>query len=131
MSQAISESLPREPDVGRLARSLLDQHLATQVEPLVLADAKMVVSELVNNAYEHGTGQIQLRIRLLDDRLRLEVIDEGHGAAIQVREEAVSGGGRGLRIVQTLSDGWGAFEGTTHVWAEIDTDRGDAGELPL
>ena len=29
------------------------------------------------------------------------------------------GGGQGLRIVQALSLDWGAFEGTTHVWAEL------------
>ena len=31
-------------------------------------------------------------------------------------------GGWGLHLVQTLSDRWGVYEGSTHVWFEIDRD---------
>lgn len=131
MSERISMKLDREPGCGAAARALLDERLAGMVDPVVLADAKLVATELVTNAYQHGTGAIELWVRLLDDRLRLEVVDEGQGASIHVREASVSGGGRGLRIVQTLSSGWGVFEGTTHVWAELETERSDEPERPL
>ena len=54
-----------------------------------------------------------------DDRLRLEVVDEGDGAAEVHRGPADETGGWGLRIVDAVSIRWGVFEGTTHVWCEI------------
>lgn len=117
-----SSELPRDPSCGRVARRLLQERFGDEVDPAVLADAKTVVTELVNNAYTHGHGAIELRVQMLDDRLRVEVVDQGKGASLGVREESVSGGGRGLRIVQSMSSEWGVFEGTTHVWAEIDTE---------
>jgi anti-sigma regulatory factor (Ser/Thr protein kinase) len=126
MSHAFSSELPRDPSCGRVARRLLDERLAAEVDAEVLEDAKTVVSELVNNAYQHGTGVIELRLQVLDDRVRVEVVDEGQGASVNMREEGVSGGGRGLGIVQSLACEWGVFEGTTHVWAEIDTESDEA-----
>lgn len=130
MSHAFSSELPRDPSCGRVARRLLEAHLGEDVDPAVLADAKTVVSELVNNAFLHGQGKIMLRVQLLDDRVRLEVVDEGQGASVSVREDGVSGAGRGLGIVQSLACEWGVFEGTTHVWAEIDTED-DERDLPM
>jgi anti-sigma regulatory factor (Ser/Thr protein kinase) len=131
MTETIRATLPREPNCGSLARSLLQQRLGDQLGPIVLGDAQTVLSELVNNAYVHGTGAIDVRIQLVEGHLRVEVIDEGQGAAIQVREQGVQGGGHGLQIVQSLSSAWGAFEGTTHVWAELETTREDPAQLPL
>jgi anti-sigma regulatory factor (Ser/Thr protein kinase) len=131
MTETIRSALPRDPSCGSVARRLVQKHLEGRVEPTLLGDAQMVISELVNNAYVHGTGKIELRFQLLKDRLRVEVVDEGQGAAIHVRERGPHAGGHGLNIVQTLSSSWGAFEGTTHVWAEVETSREDPEELPL
>jgi len=85
-----------------------------------LHDAELVVTELVTNAVVHGTGRIVLKTRLAGDRLRLEVVDEGTGNAPAIREQGDGdGGGWGLRIVDRLATDWGAFEGTTHVWADL------------
>lgn len=85
-----------------------------------IADAKVVVSELVNNAFLHGAGEIVLNAQLHDDALRLEVVDQGTGHAPAIREQVEDDtGGWGLQLVQALSTRWGAFEGTTHVWADI------------
>lgn len=78
----------------------------------------MVLSELVNNAFVHGQGAIRLRVSHRHDRLRIEVIDEGSGAAIHIADHAPDGGS-GLRIVDQLARRWGAYEGTTHVWADL------------
>jgi anti-sigma regulatory factor (Ser/Thr protein kinase) len=84
-------------------------------------DAKLVATELVNNAVVPGEGRITLRAELREDAVRVEVIDEGSGNAPQIRAEAEGdgSGGRGLRIVDALSVRWGTFEGTTHVWADV------------
>ncbi len=80
-----------------------------------------MVSELVTNAVRHGTGRIMLRADLDEDRMLVEVIDEGGGLERAIREhdfEAVEG--FGLRIVDAESSRWGAHEGTTHVWFELE-----------
>ena len=82
-------------------------------------DALLVVSELVTNAYEHGTGKIELKLRIVDDELQVEVTDEGRGAAVGIREHDIDEGGLGLRIVDQLANRWGVYEGTTHVWAKL------------
>jgi anti-sigma regulatory factor (Ser/Thr protein kinase) len=80
----------------------------------------LVSSELVSNAYKHGDGKIELRLRLLGDRLRVEVIDEGRDQVPEVRPEpGDETGGWGLQIVQRVALQWGVFEGTTHVWADL------------
>ncbi|MBV8430237.1 MAG: ATP-binding protein, partial [Solirubrobacterales bacterium] len=62
--------------------------------------ARLVSSELVTNALLHGKGQIELRLRVLEDFLRIEVVDQGVDQAPAVRqEEADESGGWGLRIV--------------------------------
>ena len=51
----------------------------------------------------------------------MEVIDEGTGAAVNVRPTPTLTleHGHVLRIVEQLATSWGAFEGTTHVWAVL------------
>ena len=131
MTDTIRATLPRDPSCGSVARHLLQDRLADQLEPTVLGDAQTVLSELVNNAYVHGSGTIELQIQLLSARLRIEVIDQGQGATLQVREWGAEGGGHGLLVVQSLSNAWGVFEGTTHVWAELETARAEPSQLPL
>jgi anti-sigma regulatory factor (Ser/Thr protein kinase) len=113
--------LPRSPDAGRQARAFVERHCGTDVADRVVRDAKLLATELVNNAVIHGEGRITLRAQIRDDAIRVEVIDEGSGNVPAIREEGEGDepGGRGLRIVEALSARWGTFEGTTHVWADI------------
>jgi serine/threonine-protein kinase RsbW len=109
---------------GRQARSYLDRSIGGDVPARRLGDAKLVATELVNNAVIHGEGRITLRVERHADTVRIEVVDEGIGNAPAIREEARSddAGGRGLRIVDALAARWGTFEGTTHVWADLPLD---------
>jgi anti-sigma regulatory factor (Ser/Thr protein kinase) len=113
--------LPRSPDAGRRARAFVERHCGPDLADRVVRDAKLIVTELANNAVVHGEGRITLRAQLRDDAIRVEVIDEGSGNVPTIREEAEADGpgGRGLQIVDALSARWGTFEGTTHVWADI------------
>ena len=131
MTETIRATLPREPNCGSVARHLLPDRLADQLEPTVLGDAQTVLSELVNNAYVHGTGRSSCRSsysRPAADRGDRRGPRRGDpGPSSRVAE----GGGHGLQIVQSLSNAWGVFEGTTHVWAELETAREDPAQLPL
>jgi anti-sigma regulatory factor (Ser/Thr protein kinase) len=120
VSGQVTVRLPRDPRCGAIARRELEKHAGKALRPLALADAKTVLVELVNNAYRHGEGAIELRLRLLSDRLRIDVIDEGGGGPIRIKDRLIPGlGGYGLRLVDSLAVRWGAGESRSHVWAEV------------
>jgi anti-sigma regulatory factor (Ser/Thr protein kinase) len=123
MESLVVLNLPRDRSCAAVARRTIEEH-GSGLDPETLGDVKAVASELVDNAYLHGCGQIRLRLDRRFDRIRVEVIDEGEGAAIAVNQQPSPKGGYGLRIVEELSRAWGAFEGTTHVWAEITVTAG-------
>ena len=113
--ELVRARLPGDVSSGAVARRLVEAHLgAASADELV--DVQTVVSELVNNAFLHGKGAIELRISNRRGRGRIEVIDEGQGTAAQVKQRD---GHRGLDIVGALSLAWGTNEGSTHVWAEL------------
>jgi len=114
--------LPRSVTCAAEARRVAGQWLADAVSARRRDNALLVVSELVTNAYEHGEGRIELKLRLVDDEVQVEVTDEGQGSAVAIREQAIEEGGLGLKIVEQLSNRWGVYEGTTHVWAKLPID---------
>jgi anti-sigma regulatory factor (Ser/Thr protein kinase) len=113
--------LRHDPGAVREAREFVAALLhERQAAPKAVDRAMLVSSELVTNALEHGEGRIELRIGLGDDRVRIEVIDEGADQAPAVRQQTDDQtGGWGLQIVDQLALQWGVFEGTTHVWADL------------
>jgi hypothetical protein len=113
--ELVRARIPRDPACGAIARGLIEEHLGT-ASAKELADAKTVASELVNNAFLHGKGTIELRITNRRACARIAVIDEGEGAAVRAGH---SDGCHGLDIVDALSVAWGVAKGSTHVWAEL------------
>ena len=113
--------LPRNPGAAGEARRFVDRLLRDQgASAEARESARLVSSELVTNALRHGRGAIELRLRVLGEFLRIEVVDQGHDQAPAVRQETPDeSGGWGLRIVDQLAVQWGVFEGTTHVWADL------------
>ena len=79
--------LPRDRTCAVRARRWLEENVPAHVTGDALDDAKLVATELVENALVHGEGEISLRLDVVGDRLRLEVIDEGENAAIKIREQ--------------------------------------------
>jgi anti-sigma regulatory factor (Ser/Thr protein kinase) len=121
MGALVDIDLPREPTAGRRARELLAVHLTAELDQTELDTAKLIVTELVNNAVLHGQGTIALRVHLDADRLRIDVIDGGSGFERKARRSKLDDfGGRGLRIVDAAASRWGVHEGTTHVWCELE-----------
>lgn len=121
--------LDRVVEAPGQARRLLVQWVGDELEPDELERAKLMTSELVNNAVLHGEGSIEFQVDLDEHRLQIEVIDEGHGFEHVVREipfEDLSG--RGLTIVDAEASRWGIHEGTTHVWAELERSGPRVGE---
>jgi anti-sigma regulatory factor (Ser/Thr protein kinase) len=79
--------------------------------------AALLVSELVTNAYKamneepfSGIACVELSLRLFGDRLLIEVIDSSPKPPVpNLAENAQGEGGRGLAIVDGLSEEWGYF----------------------
>ena len=111
-------TVPRVPACGAIARRQLEAYLDGCPDELV-SDARSVASELINNAYRHGEGTIELMAKRYERYVRIEVGDEGPTGAVRVKRGK---GRRGLEIAQALSLRWGAYAGSTHVWAELPID---------
>lgn len=70
-------------------------------------DAALLVSELVANVVLHARTEFTIRVRPMDDRLRIEVTD-GNAVLPQRRHfDDVATTGRGLRLVSSISAAWG------------------------
>jgi len=121
MATTYSLELPRTLDAPSHARDAL-----TQLEPSlpehVVPDMTLLVSELITNSVKYGgEGPVRLEITRSDDRIRTEIIDQGVGFTPVERDGDLSReGGWGLHLVEELTDRWGTYEGSTHVWFEID-----------
>ncbi len=116
-------------DSVRTARRAVD--CVPELEPSTEAafNVRLLVSELVGNSVKHGgLGEddiITLDIDVCDGTVRVEVHDPGPGFerdAASPSEFGVSGGGRGLFLVDALADRWDVerLSGRTCVWFEID-----------
>lgn len=113
--------MPRDPTAAAAARGMIDQFSDDLLDPELLERAKLLASELVNNAVVHGRGAITLRAALDEDRLLVEVIDQGSGFERVARERDLQQlGGWGLSLVEAEASRWGIHEGTTHVWFELE-----------
>jgi hypothetical protein len=109
-------ALPRTPQAPGIARTWLAESFAPQLDARERDTAKLLVSELVTNAVVHGRGRIELHAELDEDRLLIDVTDEGPGFT---RTDLHDIGGHGLWIVDAQASRWGIREGTADVWFEL------------
>jgi anti-sigma regulatory factor (Ser/Thr protein kinase) len=122
MSHSTTFDIPRDPTAPGEARRAIEA-LGARIAPDIAPDVKLLVSELITNSVKYGgQGAVTLKVETDDPRrLRVEVVDQGVGFVPVARNRpATDVGGWGLHLVQTLSDRWGVYEGSTHVWFEID-----------
>jgi anti-sigma regulatory factor (Ser/Thr protein kinase) len=116
--------LPNDPSSAFRARRALNRF-----EPAIprdlLDDARLLVSEVVTNAFRHASdgGPIRLRAFLAGGRLRVEVENDGTGRpkllSAQDRQE---GRGLGLFVVDRVASRWGSTPSPYGwlVWFELD-----------
>lgn len=109
--------LTPSPHSPRAARLLVAEVLAEQ-PPAVQRRALLVVSELVSNAVLHAGSDLELRLEVDEEVLRVEVEDRSPQLPRPRPEAPV--GGKGLVVVAALAE-WGvrpAGAGKT-VWARV------------
>ena len=118
----LAASAQSPAEARRVAARFLAEH---GVPEDAIADAALVVSELVTNAVFHGAEPVDLVLVVDEDRIVIKVTDAGPVPEpfVAAPPGAQSIHGRGLAIVAAAAPRWGAIrhraDGKT-IWAELD-----------
>lgn len=118
--------LAPQPRSASVARAWVADTLGEWKCDALVDSVKLVVSELVGNVVRHAPSPLELTLSLDAARLRVSVTDSGPGRVEPARPSTLESGGRGLTLVERVSDRWGvdyAAKGKT-VWAEWGRDDG-------
>lgn len=113
-SRTVRLTIPAKPEYITLSRLALSG--LSRVRPLseeTLADLKLALTEACSNsvrhAYDGDGGHVSISFELRDDRLIVEVADDGTGfepdtAARNGDEVELSEGGLGIAIIRSIAD---------------------------
>jgi anti-sigma regulatory factor (Ser/Thr protein kinase) len=124
----VSIQLEAGPSAAALARNALVP-IERKVDEDLMADVRLLVSELVTNSVRHADmpppGSVSLDVSLDARKIHVEVRDTGRGFEPRGRRDGQSkAGGWGLYLVERLADRWGVMRNSfTRVWFEIDLGR--------
>ena len=117
------------PEAPSQARAVVTDELGREVPQKVLEDATLLVSELITNAVRHapraGAPEVELRLKVVNGRVRVVVSDPGAGFVASPRlPTAAEGSGWGLYLVDRIADRWGIItKDRNEVWFELDAHR--------
>jgi serine phosphatase RsbU (regulator of sigma subunit)/anti-sigma regulatory factor (Ser/Thr protein kinase) len=117
--------LPGRPEAVPSARRAI-RELEPRLERALFATTRLLVSELVTNSIRHAhapaSTSVELQATVFSDRVRVEVMDHGHGFELGHRApNQDSASGWGLYLVDQLANRWGVTNTHgTSVWFELD-----------
>lgn len=105
------------PQSVTAARGFVRETLSTQSQDVVDA-VELMACELATNSVQHAQTDFELAIHDQQGEIRVEVSDAGRGRPTLRSPTPQEPSGRGLRIVQALSNAWGVVPGEngTRVW---------------
>ncbi|MGQ0841081.1 ATP-binding protein [Actinokineospora sp.] len=131
--------LPPDITSAGAARDFVCSALRSWAVPEQLVfDVVLAASELVTNAVEHGSGDVEVDLSVARGLVLLRVHDDTADEPVRGQPTPMSTNSRGLGIVDTLSSAWGhqpTADGKW-VWAEfplsaLDRPLGTADSTPL
>jgi anti-sigma regulatory factor (Ser/Thr protein kinase) len=100
--------LPADVTAPRTARAFLAAACCGRHAAEVVQEAQLLVSELVTNAVRYGAPPIELQVRCAgEDQLEVRVRDSERRAPRATEPEPDAEGGRGLMLVDLVSEAWG------------------------
>ncbi|WP_341720244.1 SpoIIE family protein phosphatase [Micromonospora sp. FIMYZ51] len=122
-SRSARMEVPAEPTApSRVRHWMTDQLNRWGVAESVIGAAVLCTSELTTNALLHAGTAARVEIDLSPERLLVSVADSGsRGTVTRAHTDTLSSRGRGLGLIEELSDAWGTdptVRGST-VWFEI------------
>lgn len=100
----------------------LDPHLSAQA----VEGARVVASELATNAVMHAGTPFTVTVEWAGDEVLVRVTDGSDGVPVPGAPGDLELRGRGLLLVDALSEAWGVSEeaGGKSVWARFSTASG-------
>jgi GAF domain-containing protein/anti-sigma regulatory factor (Ser/Thr protein kinase) len=122
-SRSASMEVPAEPTApSRVRHWMTGQLTEWQVPESIIGAAVLCTSELTTNALLHAGTAARVEIDLSPERLLVSVADSGtRGTVTRAQTDTLSSRGRGLGLIEELSDTWGTdptVRGST-VWFEM------------
>lgn len=117
----VRADFPAEPASAGQARRFVDATLRSWKCDGIVETATLLISELVSNAILHAGTTIRVVIRLGDEQVRVEVQDGSALPPSRKHYSSMATTGRGLVLVEELSDRWGVATAPTgkSVWFEL------------
>lgn len=111
-AEAVRLTIPAKPEYVTLVRLALTGLAGLRsLSDETLGDLKLAVTEAASNsvrhAYGNGDGTVEVVYELAQDRLIVEVNDNGQGFAREdaaVHRDELDEGGLGIAIIQALAD---------------------------
>ncbi|WUW19312.1 ATP-binding protein [Streptomyces sp. NBC_01463] len=108
----------------RRFRRIIRASLKAWGHPYLTEAAELLISEIVTNAFQHGRGDIRVRLYFSVSHFVIEVAD-GNPAAPEVRPvNPDAEDGRGLHLVDALAAAWGVSNDGTCTWCTLPLRRG-------
>jgi anti-sigma regulatory factor (Ser/Thr protein kinase) len=101
-----TQTFPADRQSVPAARRFATQALAT-IAPELRQSVELMVSELATNCIRHVRTSFRLTVHRTPDEIRVEVTDHGAGTPRMRSPGPDDPTGRGLRIVDALSEQWG------------------------
>jgi anti-sigma regulatory factor (Ser/Thr protein kinase) len=105
------QSFSRKPESVAAARRFATQALAGTAAD-VLEAVELMVSELATNCIRHTNTAFDLKVERSGPNIRVEVTDRAEGQPVMRSPGPDDLTGRGLQIVNMLSQAWGVEERT-------------------
>ncbi len=107
-----SREFPADRRSVSAARRFASEHLGNS--PVDVREAvELMVSELATNCIRHVDSEFEVTVHRTEDAIRVEVSDPGTGTPSMRSPSPDEPTGRGLRIVDMLSDAWGVVPADT------------------
>ena len=119
-------SFPPDPSSARACRRFLLDALDEWDADEFADDAVLLMSELVTNAVLHARTEIEVRLMLDADVLRVEVGDNDPRLPTVRRYSVLSGTGRGLALVAGTAKQWDVepLPSGKRIWFELEASNG-------
>lgn len=122
-ANAVTTLLEARASSAGLARRFVYATLLSWQADALIDIAQLLTSELVTNAVIHAGTDIELQLEQTSHGIRCEVTDHGGGTPVPREARPEDLGGRGLHLVETMSQCWGVRRspGAKAVWFELAT----------
>jgi anti-sigma regulatory factor (Ser/Thr protein kinase) len=116
--------LAADPVSASKARNFICEHLVAHGLLYLVEDIRLVASELTTNAMEHARTPFAVTLSQVDGIVRLTITDGSTSVPVRSTPDLMDMNGRGLMLVELLSDAWGSItdtDGSKSVWASFTT----------